>query len=86
MSGAAGIENRCGTLFNGSYAMRVTLVHPYLYLAADALKAASTIQLPKPAVKIYKLTCIKGKSKKYVSGSKPKCPTGYKQVAKVLVK
>ena len=30
--------------------------------------------------KLVTITCIKGKSKKLVTGDKPKCPTGYKIV------
>ena len=34
---------------------------------------------------LYKLTCKKGSKAKYVTGAKPKCPLGYKQVKKSRV-
>ena len=70
--------------------MRVTKVHPYMDLVAAALAAPTPTATPstsaKPVVKKYKITCVKGKVKKFVTGTAPKCPTGYKQTAKVLVK
>jgi hypothetical protein len=33
----------------------------------------------KTVAKVVKITCVKGKSKKVVSGVKPACPTGYKK-------
>jgi hypothetical protein len=41
----------------------------------------SILSSPKPAVKAKKvtITCIKGKLTKKVTGSAPKCPTGYKK-------
>ena len=84
MSGAAAVVNRCGTANNGIYTMRVTVVHPYLNLASEILKTSTPVATAKPTVKSYKITCVKGKVKKFVTGTKPKCPTGYKQTAKVL--
>ena len=40
---------------------------------------------PKPVVKATTITCIKGKLTKKVTAVNPKCPTGYKQTAKVLI-
>lgn len=80
MSGAAQVVNHCGTTgANGLYTMRVTKVASYISLVEAALKSS----LVKP--KTYKITCIKGKLKRFVTGSNPKCPTGYKQSAKVLI-
>ena len=85
MSGAAAVVNHCGTAgSDGRYTMQVTVV--------DSFKALMpVIAVPKPsasptAKKRYKITCVKGKVKKYVTGTNPKCPAGYKQTAKVLVK
>jgi hypothetical protein len=41
----------------------------------------SILSPPKPAAKAKKvtITCIKGKLTKKVTGSAPKCPTGYKK-------
>ena len=83
MSGAAAVVNRCGTPINGLFTMRVTLVNPYLYLATDYSKIPTAAPTAKP--KTYKITCVKGKIKKYVTGTNPKCPSGYKQTAKVLI-
>ena len=85
MSGAAAVENRCGTAANGIYTMRVTIVYPYINLVADILKAANPPPTPKPVIKKYKITCVKGKVKKYFSGTNPKCPSGYKQTSKVSI-
>ena len=37
----------------------------------------TTVNLPQQ--KIIKITCVKGKTKKVVTGSNPKCPSGYKK-------
>lgn len=34
----------------------------------------------EPIIKIIRLTCIKGKVKKVVTGTKPKCPKGFKKI------
>ncbi len=83
MSGAAAVQNQCGTAVSGVYKMRVTTVNPYLNLVDTALKASQVA--PKTTTKKYKITCVKGKVKKYFTGTKPKCPVGYKQSAKVLI-
>lgn len=85
MSGAAGVVNHCGTATNGIYTMRVTKVHPYMDLVAAALAVPTPTPSVKPVVKKYKITCVKGKVKKFVTGTAPKCPTGYKQTAKVTI-
>lgn len=94
MSGAAQVVNRCGTQIADSYVMKVTLVYPYLYLVEDLLKnptptpspSATSSPSSKPIVKkTYKITCVKGKVKKYITGTNPKCPSGYKQTAKKLI-
>ncbi len=85
MSGAGAVVNRCGTQINGVHTMRITLVHPYQTLVAEALKAAEAAAIKKPVVKRYKLTCVKGKVKRYVTGTNPKCPSGFKQQSKVLL-
>jgi hypothetical protein len=48
--------------------------------AAPAVTAGKPSAATKPATTTKKnsITCIKGKLKKVVSGSKPKCPTGYR--------
>ncbi|MGI9198145.1 MAG: trypsin-like serine protease [Candidatus Nanopelagicaceae bacterium] len=77
MSGASQVVNNCGTATNGSFIMRVTTVNPYVNLIQSLLV--------KPKPKTYKITCVKGKTKKFVTGTNPKCPSGYKQTAKVLI-
>ncbi len=80
MSGAARVINHCRTAgVDGKFIMQATVVNSY-----DSIKPAAATY--KPPVKKYKITCTKGKVKKYVTGTNPKCPTGYKQTAKVLVK
>jgi secreted trypsin-like serine protease len=81
MSGVAAVTNRCGTAINGLFTMRVTKIRPYLYLIPGYDKVPTSTVKPK----IYKITCLKGKIKKYVIGTNPKCPTGYKQTAKSLI-
>lgn len=75
ISGAANVENVCGNPGpDGLYRMRVVLVDPYLSLIPEYSYPIATA---KPSPKIIKITCIKGKLKKVVSGVKPKCPKGY---------
>ena len=63
----------------------------------EALKSRLTLQntsksVPTPKssgnsqTKLIVLSCIKGKVIKKVTGVKPKCPTGYKQIARALAK
>lgn len=84
MSGAASVVNHCGTVgADGRYTMQVTVVDSYRSFMP-------VIATPKPSdsptVKRYKITCVKGKIKKFVTGTNPKCPSGYKLTAKTLVK
>ena len=82
MSGAARVVNKCGTAgSDGRYIMQATVVDSY-----SSLKPVAATPKITTATKKYKITCVKGKVKKFVTGTKPKCPTGYKQTAKVLVK
>lgn len=78
LSGAANVQNSCGTPgLDGLYRMRVTLVHPYLSLVPEYTGVPAAEPSPKPSKKIVKITCVKGKVTKVVSGVKPKCPKGY---------
>jgi hypothetical protein len=63
----------------------------------ETLKSRITLQnTPKPTsspkpiassqAKLIVLSCLKGKVLKKVTGVNPKCPTGYKQIAKVPAK
>ena len=76
MSGAANVQNTCGTPgSDGLFRMRVTVVAPYLLLVPD-------YQFPGVAPKTETITCIKVVKKKTytkkVTGVKPTCPKGYK--------
>ena len=76
MSGAANVENACGTPGpDGLYRMRVTLVSPYLSLVPEY--TGVPVVAPAPSKKVIRIVCVKGKIKKVVSGVKPKCPKGY---------
>lgn len=82
MSGAASVVNNCGTAgADGRYTMQATVVDSY-----RALMPAIAAPVAPAAKKSYKITCVKGKVKKYVTGTNPKCPTGYKLTSKVLIK
>ena len=85
LDSAAEIINHCGSLVNGIYSMKATLVNPYLNLISELLGAPEVVSTPSPVVKKFKITCIKGKSKKYIFGTNPKCPKGYKLIAKKQV-
>jgi secreted trypsin-like serine protease len=94
LHGAAFVQNRCGTPApDGLFYMQVSLVGSFVSLVSADLQKSLILPTPSPTVtssptakpKIYKITCAKGKTKKYISGTKPKCPTGYKQTAKVLI-
>ena len=78
MSGAASVSNRCGTkASDGNFYMKITVAYHYLpMIQAELTKSLAT---PKPTPKIIKITCVKGKLKKVISGTNPKCPTGYKK-------
>lgn len=82
MSGAARVVNDCGTIGpDGQYAMKATVVDTYISLIKSIVAAPS----PSP-VKRYKITCVKGKIKKYITGTNPKCPIGYKLITKIRIK
>lgn len=83
MSGAAAVVNRCGTSSSGQYKMRITLIPSYMNLVKDELAASKPT--PKPATKLIKIICQKGKVKKTITGKNPKCPAGYRQVSKIVV-
>ncbi len=88
MSGAARVVNNCGTVdATGNYTMKGTIVDTYLPLIKNIVPSpAPTPSLTPTAKKLYKITCVKGKFKKYYTATNPNCPTGYKQTSKVLVK
>lgn len=79
LSGAASVANSCGQAGNdGQFHMLVTMINPYLGDIAPILNAALKPKpTPTPTKKIIKITCVKGKVKKVVSGTNPKCPKGY---------
>ncbi|MGI9131545.1 MAG: trypsin-like serine protease [Candidatus Nanopelagicaceae bacterium] len=85
MSSATAVENRCGSAKNDIFTMKITIIQPYLYLIDSLLNSQFIPSTTKPVVKKYKITCIKGKAKKYLVGAKPKCPIGYKQTAKLRI-
>ena len=77
ISGAANIVNGCGSQgSDGLYRMRMAQVNPFLQYVKEALEQAKAAPVTT-AKKIIKITCVKGKLKKVVSGVKPKCPKGY---------
>ncbi len=78
MSGAASTVNACGTMgADGLYRMRITLIYPFLELLAGIYNPNQLIPAPTATKKTIKITCFKGKLKKVVSGTNPKCPKGY---------
>ncbi len=86
LSGAARVVEECGTQgVDGEYNMQATVVDTYLPLIKQVLSAPTPTPTPT-TVKRYKITCLKGATKKYVTGTNPKCPSGFKQISKALVK
>jgi secreted trypsin-like serine protease len=76
MSGAARVINECGTVdAQGNYTMQATVVDTYISLIRAVLVASTPS--PAPTKKIITINCYKGKIKKVVSGTNPKCPKGY---------
>lgn len=74
MSGAARVVDSCGTVdANGEYTMQATVVDPYMNLIKNVVPSPA----PTPTKKIIKINCYKGKIKKVISGTNPKCPKGY---------
>ena len=52
----------------------------WLYFSASGFHfSAPKIKVKLVSAKIVKITCVKGKTIKTVTGSNPKCPTGYKK-------
>jgi hypothetical protein len=52
----------------------------WLYFSASGFHfSAPTIKVKLNPEKIMKITCLKGKTKKSISGTNPKCPSGYKK-------
>jgi len=52
----------------------------WLYFSASGFHfSAPTIKVKLNPEKITKITCVKGKTKKIVTGTNPKCPSGYKK-------
>jgi hypothetical protein len=52
----------------------------WLYFSASGFHfSAPTIKVKLNSEKIIKITCLKGKTKKTVTGTNPKCPSGYKK-------
>ena len=93
MHSAAKVVNNCGTPdSSGNFRMQITVANKYIYLIQPDFAKSFEIAKPSPsAIRMspkpvtYKITCIKGKTKKYVVGTSPKCPYGYKQTAKVRI-
>jgi hypothetical protein len=52
----------------------------WLYFSASGFHfSAPTIKVKLNPQNILKITCVKGKTKKIVTGTSPKCPSGYKK-------
>jgi len=52
----------------------------WLYFSATGFHfSAPTIKVKLSSAKNIKITCIKGKTKKTITGTNPKCPSGYKK-------
>ena len=80
MSGAARVVNDCGTVDSeGNYTMQASVVETYISLIKDAIATPTPTPKPTstPTKKIIKINCYKGKIKKVVTGTNPKCPKGY---------
>jgi hypothetical protein len=48
-------------------------------LGSSAVPSKQTAPVKKTVPKLKTINCVKGKMSKKVSGSNPKCPTGYKK-------
>jgi secreted trypsin-like serine protease len=78
MSGAARVVDDCGTVDSeGNYTMQASVVETYISLIKDVVTTPTPKPTPTPTKKIIKINCYKGKIKKVVSGTNPKCPKGY---------
>ena len=52
----------------------------WLYFSASGFHfSAPTIKVKLNSEKMLKITCFKGKTKKIITGTSPKCPSGYKK-------
>ncbi len=49
-------------------------------LFQEQVAVAPKVETPKKSKTVVTLTCAKGKKTRYVEGTKPKCPKGYKKV------
>lgn len=92
MHSAAKVVDGCGSQTpDGNFYMQVTLTNKYLTLIKAELDKSLISPSPTPTptqskkVTLYKITCLKGKTKKYLTGTNPKCPSGYKQTAKIRI-
>lgn len=82
LSGAANIQNRCGsTMPDNLFHMRFTQVNAFVSLLGSDYNPATIFATPTPTPTAKKITikCVKGKITKTVTGTNPKCPTGYKK-------
>lgn len=77
MSGAASVIDACGTKGTDNlFHMRITVLAPYLDLVNGIYTPGE--QMKYNAAKVSKkIVCVKGKIKKTVTGTNPKCPKGY---------
>lgn len=79
VSGTAAIEGSCGAKTDdGFFHVKASYADPYLSLLGNLYNPAVIFAPPKPVIK--KITCVKGKIKKIVTGISPKCAAGYKKV------
>lgn len=78
MSGAARVVDDCGTVNSeGIYTMQASVVETYISLIKDVVVTQTPRPTSTPTKTIIKINCYKGKIKKVVSGTNPKCPKGY---------
>jgi secreted trypsin-like serine protease len=77
MSGAASVIDSCGTkAADNLFKMRITVLAPYLDLVKSIYTPGEQMKFNTQKV-TKKITCVKGKLKKTVTGTNPKCPKGY---------
>lgn len=78
MSGAARVVDDCGTVDTlGNYTMQAAVVETYISLIKDVTATPTPKTTATPTKKIIKINCYKGKIKKVITGTNPKCPKGY---------
>lgn len=85
VNGAAVLENSCGgKAVDGFFHTRAILLPKFFDLISNSLtqdlKNLEFEQIIANIGKKTRILCVKGKTKKYVSGIKPKCPIGFKKV------